>query len=613
MSLSLEDGMTTTEKQTHSPNILLRAVSALSRRFVAVFIKYTTRKNRFILISMIVGLIAGLAAVTLKFSAHFIHHFVQGFDKSAELHFLFPLIGLMLTTVFFKFLVHSKVGKSISDIIFCVEQKSSIVSRDKAYSHVIGGSVTVGMGGSVGLEAPVVVTGAAIGSNIAKLFNFNYKERTLLLACGASGGIAAIFNSPIAGLLFSIETLLPEFSIPTIIPLLVATASAAIVAKSLYSDQLFVFISSGWNVYAIPFYILLGLGLGVFSAYFTKIVMKTKLFFEVRRHPFKKALVGGLLLSGLIFLLPPLYGEGYEIIKALLVGDYSKLFDDYAFLANWFQMHSTLGLVVLVSVLLILVKPIASAITIAAGGVGGVFAPSLFVGALSGFVFSVLVNQLGIVQVPTVNFVVVGMAGALSGILHVPLSAIFLIAEITGGYSLFVPLMIVSALSFFVSKLIEPETMYTFRLSQKGLHIGHDTDKFVLHHLNLSSLISTDCTKLLPEMTLGEVVDAVSKSSRNVFPVVDEHNHLLGVIVLDDLREVMFQRDLYETVTVETLMKDPPTVLKQSDNAEKAIRKFDAFNAWHLPVTHYNKYIGMISKKTVYEAYRTYLVDSLET
>ncbi|MDA1353833.1 MAG: chloride channel protein [bacterium] len=605
--------MKKTRKHTHSPHILKRFALEFKRIFVLLFIKYTTRNNRFILLSMVIGLIVGLAAVSLKFLAHSIHNYAQSFERSAELHFLFPLIGLLLTTIFFKFLVHSKVGKSIADIIFCVEQRSSLVGSEKVYSHVIGGSLTVGMGGSVGLEAPVVVTGAAIGSNIAKLFKFNYKERTLLLACGASGGIAAIFNSPIAGLLFSIETLLPEFSIPTIIPLLVATASAAIVAKSLYSDQLFVFISSGWSLHAIPFYILLGISLGVFSAYFTKLVLTTKLFFEVRRHPFKKAIVGGLLLCGLIFLLPPLYGEGYEIIKALLVGDYSKLFDDYAFLAQWFQMHSTMGLVLLVSILLIIVKPIASAVTIAAGGVGGVFAPSLFVGALSGFVFSTIVNQLGFVEVPTVNFVVVGMAGALSGILHVPLTAIFLIAEITGGYSLFVPLMIVSALSFFVSKLIEPETLYTYRLSQKGLYIGHDTDKFVLHHLDLSSLISTDCTILKQEMTLGDVVDAVSKSSRNVFPVVDKLGHLVGVIVLDDLREVMFQRDLYDSVKVKSLMKDPPTVLKQSDNAEKAIRKFDAYNAWHLPVVHYNKYIGMISKKTVYEAYRAYLVESLQT
>lgn len=566
------------------------------------------------MISSIVGLITGLAAVTLKSATHYFHHFLQHIKGSISIfHFLYPLMGVVIVTLIFKYIFHSKIGKSIADIIYSIEQKGSKVFFAKTYSHVVGGTLTVGLGGSVGLEAPIVVTGSAIGSNIARFFKFNYKERTLLLACGASGGIAAIFNSPIAGLLFSIETLLPEFSIPSIIPLLVATASASIVSKFLLSDdQLFVFISSGWNISSIPFYIILGILLGLFSAHFTKMVLKIKTLFEVQRRYLKKTVFGGILLSGMIIILPPLYGEGYETIKILLAGDYSHLFQDYGFLSEWLQGHSTFQLVFWMSVLLIAAKPIATALTIAAGGIGGVFAPSLFVGALFGFAFSIAVNQLSLVEVPTLNFIVAGMAASLSGILHVPLTAIFLIAEITGGYSLFVPLMLVSALSFFVSRLLEPETIYTYRLSQKGLYIGHDTDKFVLHHLDLKLLINTDFSLLEPEMTLGEIADVIAKSSRNVFPVVDKEGHLLGIILLDDLREFMFQRDLYDTVRAKTLMKDPPTVLKQSENGQTALQKFDVYDAWHLPVIHYGKYQGMISKKTLYEAYRAYLVDSLK-
>lgn len=579
-----------------------------------IITSYIPQKNRLILISSIVGLCAGLSAAALKYIVQHIHSLTQSTQNTQYhiLHFFYPLFGIFLTTILFKYIFRSKAGKSLADIIFCIEQKSSNVPFEKTYTHILGGATTVGFGGSTGLEAPIVVTGSAIGSFIARFFKFNYKERTTLLASGASGGIAAIFNSPIAGLLFSIETLLPEFSIHSIIPLLVSTACAAIVSKLLYNDQLFVLISSGWNVSSIPFYIFLAIGLGMYSAHFTKTVLAIKKIFDVRRHPFKKALVGGTSLCLIIFLLPPLYGEGYETIKILLSGNYDHLFHNYAFFTEWFKGHSSLGLILIISILLIIVKPIATAITIASGGVGGIFAPSLFIGAISGFIFSIIINQFTIITVPTVNFVVAGMAAALSGILHTPLTAIFLIAEITGGYSLFVPLMIVSAISYFVSKLFESETVYTYRLSQKGLLIGHDTDKFVLHHLELSSLINTNFTILSPEMTLGEIVNKVTTSTHNIFPVVSPNHQLLGIIVLDDFRELMFQTNLYDTITAESLMKDPLTVLKPTENAEKALQKFDAYNAWHLPVVYYGRYIGMISKKTVYEAYRTYLVDSLK-
>jgi CIC family chloride channel protein len=593
-----------------------KKIVAGSKRWIATYSKkYLSDKNRLIIISMFVGVVAGLAAVLLKNFAHLIHRLIRPEWDSfhSVLYFVYPLVGLLLTVLFFKTILRRKLGKSLSDIIYSIEQKASRVDFSKTFSYVIGGGLTVGFGGSTGLEAPIAVTGSAIGSNIGRFFKFGYKERTVLLASGASAGIAAIFNSPIAGVLFSIETLLPNFSIPTIIPLLVATACASVISKLLYEEQLFYFISSGWLVDSIPFYILFGIGMGVLSAWFTKVVISIKKYFELKRRPFKKAVIGGGLLGAMVFLLPPLYGEGYETIKTILNGQYDRILELNWLFPNWFGEYHSVWMVILACVILIAIKPIATAVTIGAGGVGGVFAPSLFVGALAGLAFSLLVNQLGIVQLPIVNFVVAGMAAMLSGALHAPLMAIFLIAEITGGYSLFVPLMIVSALAFFVSKFFQSHNVYTYRLAKKGLLIGQNTDKFVLQHLKLSSLIDTDFSTVDPNMTLRELVDVVAHSSRNVFPVIGDEQQFKGVIVLDDLREVMFHPEQYDTILAKDIMKDPPTILKHSENVEKVMSKFDAHNAWHLPVVHYGRYLGMVSKKTVFSAYREYLVASLKS
>ncbi len=568
---------------------------------------YISAKNRLVLISVGVGIVAGLAAVFLKRVTFFLQSTIlENLAPQSVVPLFLPLIGILGTVIFYKYIIRAKLGKSLTDVILSIEQKSSRLAFDKVYSHAVTGALTVGFGGTTGLEAPIVVTGSAIGTNIAQFFKLNYKERTVLLASGASAGIAAIFNSPIAGVLFAIEVLLPEFSLPTIIPLLVATASASVVSKLLYSDQLFFLVTKGWSVNAVPLYLLLGLIMGVWSVAFTKIVMAVKRQFDLQRTVIRKAILGGLMAGVFLFFLPPLYGEGYHTITAILAGNYQSILHE-SWIFHGLLDTSWQGLVTL-AVILLIVKPIAAAVTIGAGGNGGVFAPALFTGALVGMVFSLVINQLGLIPVPAVNLIAAGMAGALSGIFHAPLTGIFLIAEVTGGYTLFVPLMVVSALSFFVSRYLEPFTVYTQRLARKGLLIREDRDKSLLSNLRLTSLIERDFSTVLPDATLGHLVDVVAHAHRNVFPVVNGEKQLLGVVVLDDIRELMFQQDLYDTVLVKELMKMPPCVLHQGDSIPFVMRKFDDHQAWNLPVVHNGKYVGFVSKSRVLSQYRDNLI-----
>lgn len=574
--------------------------------------KHIPANNLLILISVGVGITAGLVAVFLKYAVDFIQEWLAPHQSE---HYtltllLYPLMGILLTVIYYKFIQRAKMGKSLTDVIVSIEQKSSRVDLEKTYSHVVSSALTVGFGGSTGLEAPIAVTGSAIGSNISRLFKLNYKERTVLLASGASAGIAAIFNSPIAGVLFSLEVLLAEFSLPSIIPLLVATASASVVSKILYGGQLFFAVTSGWNPSSIPFYLLFALLMGLFSVLFTKIVSSVKVFFALQRHDFRKALLGGLGLGFLIFLCPPLFGEGYHTIKAILSGNLEHVVQQNWIFHKLIYAEGSPWAFYLFIIAAIFLKPVAAALTLGAGGNGGIFAPALFVGALWGFIFSTAVNKLGLVYLPEVNFIAAGMAGALSGMLHAPLTAIFLIAEITGGYMLFVPLMIVSALSYFLSRYLEPYTLYTKRLAKKGQLIGSNKDKLVLSNMRISNLIEKNFSPISPETTLGELVDTISHSQRNLFPVLDNERHLLGIIVLDDIRELMFQREKYTTILVKDIMTTPPTVLMKDESMVKVMRKFDEHNVWNLPVLDHGQYVGFVSKSAIFSRYRDLLIKS---
>ena len=569
-----------------------------------------SNKTFLILVAIIVGIVAGLAAIVLKLAVHNIQHLLRVILENPSFNFLlfvFPLIGILLTVFYIQRFRKGKIGRGVGNILISIAKRSSNIERDKTYSHIISSALTIGFGGSAGLEAPIVVTGAAIGSNTAKDLKMNYRERTLMLACGVAAGISAIFNSPIAGVLFAVEVILYEFTIPAFIPILISSATAAVLSNFLYKGQFFFLITKGWNMNAIPFYIVLGILMGLISVYVTRTAIRTEKLFKSKKKPYQKAIIGGVILGLMIFLLPPLYGEGYYSVENLLAGKYQTLLDNSLFTGfaenPWF--------IVLIGVIIVLVKGIATSVTIGAGGNGGIFAPSLFIGAVTGFVFAHTVNLLGIIELTEANFIVAAMAGALSGVIHAPLTGIFLIAEITGGYVLFVPLMIVSSLSFLIARYFEPYSIYARKLVEKGLH-NKDRDNIVLNRIKLKNILETDFVSVMPSDTLGQLVVKIERTKRNIFPVLDENGHLQGVVLLDSIREVMFHHEQYDKVHVKELMTQPPCILDVNEEMYDVMKKFDSYNAWNLPVTEGNKYIGFVSKSTIFTKYRGLLIKQSE-
>ncbi len=572
--------------------------------------RHISNRTFLIIVSIIVGVVAGLASIVLKWLVHTIQSQLHNILENPSFNFLlflFPLVGILLTVFYVQRFRNGKIGRGVGSILISIAKRSSNIDRDKTYSHMISSALTIGFGGSAGLEAPIVVTGAALGSNTARDLKMNYRERTLMLACGVAAGISAIFNSPIAGVLFAVEVILYEFSIPAFIPILISSATASVLANVLYKGQLFFLITKGWTMSAIPLYLVLGILMGLVSVYVTRVALKSEKFFSSKRNPYRKAIIGGLGLGLMIFLLPPLYGEGYYSIEKLLAGEYStllenSLFTDYTH-NPWF--------LVLIAVIVVLVKIFATSITIGAGGNGGIFAPSLFIGAVTGFAFAYTINLLGFIHLDVSNFIVAAMAGALSGVVHAPLTAIFLIAEITGGYALFVPLMIVSSMSYFIARYFEPFSIYSKQLADKGLH-NKDRDKIVMNRIKLKTIVETDFVSVLPTDTLRQLVDKIEHSKRNVFPVLDEDGHMVGLVLLDNIREVMFHQEKYDSVLVKSLMTQPPNILDVNEEMYDVMKKFDAFNAWNLPVTEANKYIGFVSKSTIFTKYRKLLIRQSE-
>jgi len=572
--------------------------------------RHISNKTFLILVAIVVGLVSGFAAIVLKLIVHTIQHLLQVILENPSYNFLlfiFPLIGILLTVFYVQRFRKGKIGRGVSSILISIAKRSSNIERDKTYSHMITSALTIGFGGSAGLEAPIVVTGAAIGSVSARDLKMNYRERTLMLACGVAAGISAIFNSPIAGVLFAVEVILVEFSLPAFVPLLIASATASVLSNLLYKDQLFFLITKGWHMNAIPFYILLGILMAFISVYVTRVAIFVESRFKSKKNPYFKAIIGGIVLGIMIFILPPLYGEGYYSIGNLLSGNYERLLGNSlfsGFSANaWF--------IVLIAVIIVLVKIIATSVTIGAGGNGGIFAPSLFIGAMTGFIFSYALNLTGLIELTIPNFIVAGMAGALSGVMHAPLTAIFLIAEITGGYVLFVPLMIVSAISFLITKYFEPYSIYMKKLVEKGLH-NRDRDRIVLNRIKLKNILEKDFVFVMPTNTLGQLVDKIEHSKRNIFPVLDEEGHLQGVVLLDNIREVMFHHEQYGNIYVKELMTQPPCILDVNEEMYDVMKKFDIYNSWNFPVTEKNKYIGFVSKSAIFTRYRRLLIRQSE-
>lgn len=570
--------------------------------------RYINDKTFLIVASLLVGISAGIAAVILKSMVLVIQHFCEsGFDVKFEnyLYLIFPLVGIVLSAVYIRLFHYKKVfDKGLSSIIYAINKKGSNIERHKTFSHIITSAVTVGFGGSVGLEAPVAVTGSAIGANAGKDLLVTKSERTLLLAAGAAAGIAAVFNSPIAGVIFAFEVLLTEVSIPAFIPLLMASASGAVVAKFFHSEPLFNLVTDGWRIHSIPYYTLLAMICGLLSVYMMRMTIKTESAFKRIKTLFPKAILGGVLLGLLIFIFPPLYGEGYGLINKLMNADQGNLFDRSLFYAYRDNVWVVIGF----STAILLIKVFASAITVGSGGNGGIFGPSLFVGALLGFIFVKTLGALGIVDLRMQNFVAAGMAGLVSGVLHAPLTAIFLIAEITGGYALIVPLMLVSSGSYFITRYFEKYSIYTKNLIERGF-ITFDKDKDLLSRVDIRSIIQTDFTTLSPNQTLGELVGIITTSKRNIFVVLDGQNHLLGIITLDDIREIMFNQTEYNRVRVKKLMSIPRYTVLPNADVNELIEKFDEYNIWKIPVVdEAGTYLGFVSKTAVLDQYREKLI-----
>ncbi|MEQ8927172.1 MAG: chloride channel protein [Fulvivirga sp.] len=569
--------------------------------------KHISNKNFVLILAGIIGVISGLAAVLLKETVHFIQHTLQDrITLENYIYFTFPLIGILLTVIFSKYVLKESMGHGITQILYDIAKKSSVIKRTRMYSRMITSALTVGFGGSVGLEAPIVVTGSAIGSNIGKFMHLNYKKRTLLIGCGAAGAISAIFNSPVAGVIFCLEVILADVTIGMFIPLLIASVTGALISLTLLGDDvLFSFkLVDSFTAADTPQYILLGILCGLVSVYFTRMTYRIEGLIGKIKQIYGKAIVGGILLGIIILVFPPIYGEGYETIKLLLAGKESEIFNRSLFFKDledaWLLLAFIFGV--------ILIKPIASALTIGSGGSGGIFAPSLFLGGVTGFLFAAVSNVFTWGNVSTSNFTLVGMCGVMSGVLYAPLTAIFLIAEITSGYELFVPLMLVSAIAFTTSSFFEKHSLYTKHLIERGDLIQYDKDRQVLSQIDLTKIIEKDLLVIRPEANLEALVDLVRISKRNIFPVVNSENELVGVVTLDDIRNIMFDLEKRETTPIRAIMHSPPAYVSPHENMQSVMEKFERTGAWNLPVIDKGKYKGFLSKSRIFNTYRTKLI-----
>ncbi|HPG55568.1 MAG: chloride channel protein [Paludibacteraceae bacterium] len=561
-----------------------------------------------ILLSFFVGIFTALSACLLKAGIHGIQKLLTlNFNINSEnfLYLLYPVIGILLSALFVKYIVKDDISHGVTRILYAISQRKSILKSHNMWTSVVASSMTIGFGGSVGAEAPVVLTGSAIGSNLGRFFKMDQKTLMLMVGCGAAGAISGIFKAPIAGVVFTIEVLMLDMTFTSIVPLLISSVTATAVSYFLMGDAvMFSMQGEAFVLNRIPAYLMLGVVCGFASLYFTRGMNWLEDFFRKLKNFWSKLVIGGLILSALIFLLPPLYGEGYDSISALLNNNTNGLFDNslfYNFKDNQYWLLFYMSLI-------IIFKIFASAATNAAGGCGGIFAPSLFVGCFVGFIVAIVLQLIG-VPVPAQNFALAGMAGLMSGVMHAPLTGIFLIAELSGGYSLFMPLMIVSVVSYCTIILFEPHSLYAMRLAKKGELITHHKDKAVLSLLKTENVIETDLQVIRPEAMFGDLIKLISKSKRNIFPVVDESGVFLGVVTLEEIRNIMFRSELYNRFNVQKLMVSPPATVSIDESMDAVMKKFEQTHAWNLPVLDGDKYVGYVSKSKIFSAYRDVLVE----
>jgi len=561
-------------------------------------------------LSLVVGLLSAVSAAILKYAIHYIHTMLTRNISSGSgnyLYLAYPLIGMLITFLFVKYIVKDNIGHGISRILYSISRRKGHIKTHNTWTSIVASAVTIGFGGSVGAEAPIVLTGSSIGSSIGRFFKLNYKNITLLIGCGAAGAVSGIFKAPIAGIVFTLEILMLDLTISSIVPLLISSVTAATVAFFLMGDKvLFSFSVAGpFNISNIPWYLLLGVISGLISLYFSKMTLLLEGGYNKINNSYIRLILGGIVLGCLIYLFPPFFGEGYDTIMSLLQGNLDSVFSSGAF-GNLSGSFMTLTLFM---ACLVFLKVIASSSTNGAGGVGGIFAPTLFIGGVNGYLVAGLLKRFMNVDLHDNRFVLVGMAGMMAGVMHAPLTAIFLIAEITGGYDLLIPLIITATAAFITTRSFEKHSIYHVQLAKSGDLITHDKDKAVLTRMNWKREIETDLLKVKPTDTLGDLVKVIAQSKRNLFPVVDEYNILEGVVLLDDVREIMFQQDMYENTLVRELMTIPPSYIDKKENIESVMEAFRKTGAWNLPVLDDGYYVGFISKSRLYTTYREILVE----
>ncbi len=582
------------------------------KRFLVWRAKHISEKRFILILSGVIGFTSGIGAVLLKNLTHFIQWLLEGKlveDVHNAFYFVFPLIGFVLAFAVMKYVIKHKISHGIPTTLHSISKEKGKLKRYQMFGSILTAPLTVGFGGSVGLEGPTVSTGAAISSNIAQMLHLNQKNRNLLIGAAAAGALSSIFKAPIAAIIFAVEVFSLDLTVVSMLPLLIASVSAILTSYLFFGSQTILpfEITQGFTAKHLPFYLLLGAATGLVSIYFTFIYERIQNLFEKLKSSKLKLIVGGISLGAILFLFPSLYGEGFEVINQLLEGNYNL---DLFSTLDWFS-DSAYGLLLLLLIVGLL-KIVATSISFGAGGVGGIFAPTLFMGAVFGHLVAKIIHMTGLsTSISTSNFTLLGMSGLMAGVLHAPLTAIFLIAEVTGGYELFIPLMITSAMGYAITKMVMPHSVYTMELGRKGDLITHDKDHAVLTLMDIDSVIETNFIPVHPTMNLGEIIhSAVVKSKRNIFPVIDPDNkQFLGVILLDDIRSKMFKPELYNEIFVAEIMHSAPDLIDlEKDKMTYIMDKFERSGAWNLPVVKNGEYQGFISKSKLLTAYRRKLI-----
>lgn len=570
-----------------------------------------SEKQFILILSFLVGIFTAIAALILKFFIHSIQNFLTNNFNATQANYLYlvyPVVGVFLAGLFVRRIVKDDISHGVTRILYAISRRQGRIKRHNVWSSTIASAITIGFGGSVGAEAPIVLTGSAIGSNLGSAFKMEHRTLMLLVGCGAAGAIAGIFKAPIAGLVFTIEVLMIDLTMSSLLPLLISSVTAATLSYVVTGQQaMFQFnLDQSFELERIPYVILLGIVCGLIALYFTRAMNFVEGIFGRLANPYKKLALGGVMLSVLIFLFPPLYGEGYNTIDLLLNGTSNMEWDTVMNNSLFYGSDSLL----LYLLLILLLKVFASSATNGGGGCGGIFAPSLYLGCIAGFIFSHFSNETGFFSfLPEKNFALMGMAGVMSGVMHAPLTGVFLIAELTGGYALFLPLMIVSVSAYLTIIIFEPHSIYTMRLAKRGQLLTHHKDRAILTLMKMERVVEKDFVAVYPEMELGELVKAIAASHRNIFPVIDQAGLFQGIVLLDDIRNIMFRQELYHRFTVHKLMTSAPAKLVNTDSMEQVMRTFDETQAWNLPVVDAQGiYLGFVSKSKIFNSYRQMLV-----